>query len=212
MRLTINTFLTLDGVMQAPGGPEEDPSGGFEHGGWSFPYADDDMGRIVSGWFEDADAFLLGRRTYDIFASYWPRVTDPADVVATKLNSQPKYVVSTTLESPSWQHTTVIRSNLAEEVRRLKSQHGNELQVHGSGHLAKTLMAEGLIDEYRLWIYPVVLGSGRQLFGDGIAGAMRLVDTTTTRSGIIVATYLPDGAPRHGSFALEESEAVVRQA
>jgi dihydrofolate reductase len=205
MRLTINTFLTVDGVMQAPGGPEEDPSGGFEHGGWSFPYADEDMGRIIVGWFANADAFLLGRKTYDIFAAHWPRVTDENDPVAAKLNALPKYVVSTTLASPAWRNTTVIRGNVADEVRRLKAQPGNELQVHGSGGLATTLMADDLIDEYRLWIYPVVLGTGRRLFGDATAHAMRLVGTKTTGSGITILTYVPDGAPRHGSFALDAS-------
>lgn len=204
MRLTITTFLTLDGVYQAPGGPDEDRTGGFEHGGWSFPYADEDFGRLVVGWFSKADAFLLGRRTYEIFAGFWPRVTDPADAVAAKLNALPKYVVSTTLENPAWAGSTVIRGDVANEIRRLKAQPGRELQVHGSGALAKTLMAEGLVDEYRLLFHPVMLGSGMRLFADGVAAALRPVATSVTGSGIIAATYVPDGAPRHGSFAEPE--------
>jgi dihydrofolate reductase len=206
MRLTLTTFLTLDGVMQAPGGPEEDRAGGFDRGGWVVPYADEDMGSFVAEWFAKADAFLLGRRTYDIFAAYWPRVTDENDPVASRLNQLPKYVVSTTLASASWHNSTLIRGNVAQQVAALKAQPGNEIQVHGSGQLAQTLMAHDLIDEYRLWIYPVMLGAGRRLFGDREAGAaLRLVDSRITSTGVAVLSYVPAGPAQYGSFASEES-------
>jgi dihydrofolate reductase len=205
MRLTATTFLTLDGVMQAPGGPEEDPSDGFEHGGWSFPYPDEDFGRLVTGWFAKADAFLLGRRTYEIFAAFWPRVTAEADPVASRLNDLPKYVASRTLETVSWQGAQLLRGSVAEEVTRLKGQPGRELQVHGSGDLLQTLMAHDLVDEYRLFVYPVVLGSGRRLFREGAAPrSLKLVDATTTSTGVVVATYEPAGPVVTGSFTVDE--------
>lgn len=203
MRLTLNTFLTLDGVMQAPGQPGEDTRGGFEHGGWQFPHFDDDAGRVAADWFAEADAFLLGRRTYEIFAGYWPKVTDESNVFALRLNTLPKYVVSTTLSSADWQNTTLISEDVVGSVTRLKAQPGNELQVHGSGRLAATLEAHDLIDEYRLWFHPVILGTGHRLFtGAGPLG-LRLTGVRTTGSGVIIASYEPTGAPRHGSFAEE---------
>ncbi|MDQ1486257.1 MAG: hypothetical protein QOJ62_1950, partial [Actinomycetota bacterium] len=133
MRLTLHTFLTLDGVMQAPGGPEEDPDGRFEHGGWSFPYGDEDFGAAMTGWFTNADAFLLGRKTYQIFNSYWPRHNNAGDPIANKLNALPKYVASTTLDSVDWENSSLLGGDVASEVAKLKEQPGNELQVHGSG-------------------------------------------------------------------------------
>ena len=205
MRLTVTTFLTLDGVMQAPGGPEEDPSDGFEHGGWSFPYADEDFGRLVTGWFAEADAFLLGRRTYEIFAAFWPLVTDAGDPVAAPLNHLPKYVATRTLREAGWAGTTLLTGDVVEEVRRLKDQPGRELQVHGSGDLLQTLMAHDLVDEYRLFVYPVVTGSGRRLFREGgPPRSLELVESTTTSTGVVVATYRRGGPLVTGSFSLED--------
>ncbi len=207
MRLTLHTFLTLDGVLQAPGGPDEDRDGGFTHGGWSFPYGDQDFGAAVGGWFEHASAFLLGRQTYEIFASHWPLVTDPGDPVAGKLNALPKYVASTTLTSADWNNTTLIggSGDLAAEIVKLKEQPGDELQVHGSGALAHTLIEHDLVDEYRLLYFPVHLGTGKKLFRDGAApAALRLVSATTTSTGVIIATYQPAGPVQYGSYALDE--------
>ena len=205
MRLTATTFLTLDGVMQAPGGPDEDRSGGFEHGGWSFPYPDEDFGRLVTGWFEQADAFLLGRRTYEIFAAFWPRVTEEADPVASRLNTLHKYVASRTLQTVSWQGAELLRGDLAEAVARLKARPGRELQVHGSGDLLQTLMAHDLVDEHRLLVYPVVLGSGRRLFRDGAPPrSLKLVAATTTSTGVVVASYERGGPVVTGSFTVED--------
>jgi dihydrofolate reductase len=206
MKLTLHTFLTLDGVMQAPGGPGEDDDGGFEHGGWSFPYGDDDFGAAVVGWFANADAFLLGRKTYQIFAGHWPNVTDPNDPIAGKLNALPKYVASTTLDSVGWNNSALLGGDVVAEVAKLKEQPGNELQVHGSGKLAHTLIDHDLVDEYRLLFFPVHLGSGKKLFRDGgKPAALKLISSTTTSTGVIIATYQPAGPVRYGSYAVNES-------
>ena len=204
MRLTIQTFMTLDGVMQAPGGPGEDEEGGFTHGGWSFPYGDEDSGTAIVEWFADADAFLLGRRTYEIFATHWPKVTDPNDPVASKLNGLPKYVASTTLGSADWHNSSLLGGDVVGEIKKLKEQPGKELQVHGSGGLAQTLIENDLIDEYRLFTMPVHLGSGKKLFRHGVRpAALKLTGTRTTAAGVVIATYVPDGPVRYGSFADE---------
>jgi dihydrofolate reductase len=204
MRLTITTFLTLDGVLQAPGGPEEDQDGAFPYGGWSFPYGDEDFGTAVGGWFANVDAFLLGRKTYEIFAGYWPKVTDPDNPVASKLNALPKYVASSTLNSADWNNSTLLNDVVAD-VSKLKDQPGNELQVHGSGNLAHTLIEHDLIDEYRLLTFPVHLGTGKKLFRDGArSAALKLISSTTTSSGIVISTYEPAGEVQLGSYADEE--------
>jgi dihydrofolate reductase len=206
MRLTLHTFLTLDGVMQAPGGPEEDPSGGFAYGGWSVPYGAEDSGAAITGWFEHASAFLLGRKTYQIFAGYWPRVTDPGNPIASKLNALPKYVASATLSAVDWNNSQLLGGDVVTEVGKLKERPGDELQVHGSGELAQALIGADLVDEYRLMYIPVHLGSGRKLFRDGTrAAALRLIESSVTGTGVFIASYRPDGPVRTGSFDLDEA-------
>ena len=201
MELTLTTFLTLDGVMQAPGGPDEDQSGGFEQGGWQVPYDDEDVGRFIDYVFDQVDAFLLGRRTYDIFAGYWPLKTDPDDAIASRLNNLPKYVASKSLKDPTWAETTVLDGDIAQQVAKLKARPGRELQIWGSGALVSSLMRHGLIDRYRLLTYPVMLGAGQRLFKDGLEpAALRLVDSRTTGTGVTIGVYEPAGEPEYGSF------------
>lgn len=204
MKLTVTTFLSVDGVVQGPGGPEEDRSGGFERGGWLVPYADEDMGRQVVTWFAEADAFLLGRSTYQIFAAHWPRVTDPDDPVASALNTLPKHVVSSTLSAVQWNNSTLLSGDLAEKVAELKRRPGRELQVHGSPTLVRALLEQDLVDELRLIVFPVVVGAGRRLFPEnGPATALRLTDAKTTSTGAAIHVYQPAGAPTYGSFMLD---------
>jgi dihydrofolate reductase len=204
-KLTMTTFLSLDGVMQAPGGPNEDRSGNFPHGGWLVPYADADMGAVVDEAFAAAEAFLLGRKTYEIFAAYWPRVTDPANQIAAALNRRPKYVVSRTLEKAQWNNSTVIRGDIAKQILELKRRHQREILIQGSSDLIQTLLANDLVDEYRLLTFPVILGTGKRLFGSGaVPAALKLVDTRSTSAGVVVNTYRPSGKPTYGSFELED--------
>jgi dihydrofolate reductase len=192
LEMVVQTFLTLDGVYQAPGGPQEDTEGGFKHGGWQMKFWDDAAGRIIDEQLAETQALLLGRKTYDIFAAYWPNATEDLEV-ADKFNSVPKYVVSTTLKSADWQGTTIIRSNLAQEVGKAKQQAGpGVLAVIGSGKLAQTLIKEGLVDEYRLWIHPIMLGSGKRLFAEGVVPAdLKLMASKSTPNGISILTYRP---------------------
>jgi dihydrofolate reductase len=202
MRLTLHAFLSLDGVMQAPGGPEEDDEGGFEHGGWSYPYGDESFGATMAGWFANADAFLLGRKTYEIFSGHWPKITDPDNPIASKLNAHPKYVASSRLRSVDWANSSLLGSDVPGEVAKLKEQPGNELQVHGSSGFAQTLIDHDLVDEYRLLYFPVHLGSGKKLFRDTTRpAALSLTSVKTTDKGVVIATYGPDGPVRCGSFA-----------
>ncbi|MFF3756871.1 dihydrofolate reductase family protein [Streptomyces sp. NPDC002185] len=199
--LSLTQFLTLDGVMQAPGGPDEDTSGGFEHGGWSVPFGDEDFGRRITEIFERPTAFLLGRRTYDIFAGYWPKRTDPTDPVASKLNGLPKYVATTTLDSADWAGTTLLKGDVAGEVAALKERLDGEIQMHGSAGLARTLLDHDLIDTIHLHVFPVVLGTGRRLFTDGVRPtAFRLTDARTSGTGVALHTYERTGRPAYGSY------------
>ena len=202
--LTITTFLSLDGVMQAPGGPGEDPSGGFpdSYSGWVFPYADDDFGATIAEIFSKAEAFLLGRVTYDIFAAYWPKVTDPGDPVAVKLNSLPKFVASRTRSAFGWNGAVHV-GDVVAEVPRLKQRFSGELQVHGSSGLAQTLIQNDLIDEYRLLTFPVVLGTGKRLFGAGaVPASLELVYSCATPAGVVFNVYRRAGGLKTGSFEL----------
>jgi dihydrofolate reductase len=208
MNLTVQTFLTLDGVMQAPGGPEEDPSGDFPHGGWQAPFPDPAVGEFVTELTSHASAFLFGRRTYDIFRGHWPDHTDPADPIATAINSLPKHVVSGSLrpDDVTWRGAHpdtahLVTGEVTAAVRALKEEPGDELQIWGSGQLLQTLLRHELVDRLRLMTFPLVLGSGRRLFDAGILPAtMRAVDTTVTDLGVVLATYEPAGPVRHGQM------------
>ena len=198
-KLVVGTFLTLDGVMQAPGGPNEDRDGGFQHGGWLVPYLDEKFGEIMTEWTKRADAFLLGRTTYEIFAASWPKSTDPADEIATALNTRPKFVASRTLDKVNWSNSILLKGDVAEEVAKLKAQNGGEIQVHGSSDLLQTLLKRDLIDTLRIWQFPVVLGTGKRLFGEGtIPATFRLVDTEITTTGAVLHVYERAGALRYG--------------
>ncbi|MFI9154332.1 dihydrofolate reductase family protein [Streptomyces sp. NPDC053367] len=201
-RLVSQIFLSLDGVHQAPGGPEEDTRDGFEQGGWTVPYADDESGAFITDLFTRPAAFLLGRHTYDIFASYWPKITDPADPIAGPLNRLPKYVVSSTLrDDPGWAGTTVLRGDLAKEVASLKERTDGEIQIHGSAALVASLLDLGLIDTLHLHTFPVVLGAGRRLFREGaVPTAFRRTSGRVTSSGVSIQTYDRAGTPEYGSF------------
>jgi dihydrofolate reductase len=198
--LAVLTFVTLDGVMQAPGGPEEDTDGGFEHGGWSFGYFDDQMAEVMGEQTSRPFDLVLGRKTYEIFAAYWPHNTDSpfADV----LNNATKHVASTTLKELDWQNSNLIEPDVPQGIRALKEQDGPELQVHGSANLIQTLLEHGLVDEFRLKIYPLVLGKGKRLFDAGtVPAGFELASSQVTPSGVIVANYRSGAEIKYGSFA-----------
>jgi dihydrofolate reductase len=200
-KLVVNIFTTLDGVMQAPGMPEEDREGGFDQGGWQVPYFDEESGQVMAEGMASFDALLLGRKTYEIFASYWPNA--PADdPMAERLNKIPKYVASRTLDNVTWENSTLLTGDVDYEVPRLKDAH-NEIHTSGSGNLVQSLMKRGLVDQYNLWVYPVLLGSGKRLFGDGtMPTALRLVESKTFGNGAVLLSYQPTGKPEYGSTAL----------
>jgi dihydrofolate reductase len=199
-KLTLTSFLTMDGVMQAPGGPNEDSSNGFQHGGWLVPLFDADMGAIMLDILSRANAFLLGRGTYDIYSAHWPKVTDPSDLVAARLNTQPKYVASTTRSDFAWDNTSHI-VNVLTELESIQSRYDGELQVLGSHGLAQTLIEHSLIEEYRLFVCPVALGSGKRLFEAlPLPAGFTLVGARSLHNGVIYNVYRPGVGFKTGSF------------
>jgi dihydrofolate reductase len=193
-KVIVNEFMTLDGVVQAPGGADEDTSGGFEHGGWHMAYMDEVAQKEVLEGINEAGGFLLGRRTYEIFAAYWPNAPDEEQVIAEPLNTKRKYVASRTLSEPlEWQNSTLLEGDVAEAVPALKQEDGDgDLHVIGSSELVRELIANDLVDELRVMIDPLVVGGGKRVFNDdGALRSWRLVDSQVTTTGAILATYAP---------------------
>ncbi|MBI5665630.1 MAG: dihydrofolate reductase family protein, partial [Nitrospirae bacterium] len=202
-KLIVLSFITLDGVIQAPGGPEEDPTGGFKHGGWVAGYFDDFLGKVMDEQMSKPFDLLLGRKTYEIFAAHWPYVQSNDDPIAAGLNNAKKHVASKTLTKLDWRNSELIKGDVAKEVKKLKEQDGPEIQVHGSGNLIQTLLKYDLVDELRLKIFPITLGRGKRLFAEGtIPVGFKLLDSRISPSGVIVATYVRAGEVKTGSFAL----------
>jgi dihydrofolate reductase len=201
MRLILMEFLSLDGVAQGPGSPDEDTSDGFTRGGWLVPHLDDEFMQLVATWLGEADALMFGRRTYDNFSRDWPNITDPDDPFTDKMNGLPKYVASHSLKTADWNPTTILSGDVPAQVAELKRQPGREIQIHGSARLAQSLLAAGLIDELRLLIAPVVVGCGRRLFPEGGASAgLRLLRNETTSGGVAVHVYESTGLPKYGTY------------
>ena len=197
------TFVSLDGVMQAPGGPQEDPTGGFAYGGWSFNYWDDAMMEIIGKSMGDPFDLLLGRKTWEIFSAHWPFIE--GDPIADKFNAVTKYVATTSTEPLGWKNSVAIGGDVAAEIARLKQGEGPDLLIQGSSELIQTLLANDLIDEFRIWTFPLVLGSGKRLFGDGaMPAALKLVDSRTSATGVTIGSYVRAGEVKPGSFALQE--------
>ncbi len=198
-RIVVNAFLTLDGVMQAPGGPDEDREGGFPHGGWQAVYPEEVVGRMIVDGIADADGFLLGRTTYDIFAGYWPKVTDPANPIATALTGRPKWVASRRLERVGWNNSSLVQGDLVAELRKVRERPGRTVQTWGSTELLQTLLRNDLIDEYRLFVYPLVLGAGQRLFGSGtVPAACAHVESVTTGKGVTFHRLRRGPRPEYG--------------
>ncbi|MBI4774740.1 MAG: dihydrofolate reductase family protein [Deltaproteobacteria bacterium] len=203
-KLVVLSFITLDGVMQAPGGPEEDPTGGFRHGGWVFPYFDDFLGKVMDGQMGHPFDLLLGRRTYEIFAAHWPYVKTDEDPIAAGINNAKKYVASKTLKKLDWSNSELIKGDIPKEVKKLKEQDGPEMQVHGSGNFIQTLLKHDLVDELWLKIFPITLGRGKRLFAEGtIPVGFELLESKNSTTGVIVASYRRAGEVKTGSFALD---------
>lgn len=201
MKLTLTQFVTLDGVYQGPGSPDEDPSDGFTRGGWMVPHMDQTFIARAAAWLAQADALLLGRRTYEAFAAAWPLITDPDDPFTEQMNGLPKYVASHTLTVTPWSPSTILRGDIAMEVARLKARPGRELQLHGSARLAQTLLAAGLIDEIRLVVTPTVLGQGRRLFPtEGPAVGMRVTSSSTTPGGLTILVLETTSTPEFSTY------------
>ena len=201
--LVVGTFLTLDGVMQAPGGPEEDRSGGFQFGGWMVPYVDDTLLQIMIDWIRNADGLLLGRKTYEIFAGHWPHIPDD-DPIAAKFNRVRKYVASKTLDRLSWTNSSLLRGDIVEGIRELKNGSGGELQVHGSGNLIQTLLRNDLVDEFRIWTFPLVLGTGKRLFAEGtVPAGFKLAETRAVGSGAVLQVLDRSEKPTYGGSVEE---------
>ena len=199
-KLIVQTFLTLDGVMQAPGGPGEDDDGGFAHGGWSVNYWDEQMGQVMGEATSRPFAMVLGRRTYDIMAAYWPNA--PEEAGGEVFNDATKYVASRSRPTLEWSNSVLLEGDAADGLAALKQEDGPELQVHGSANLIQTLLAHNLVDQYRLWVFPLVLGSGKRLFADGtVPSGLRLVDSTVSTTGVMMCTYEPAGEVVPGTFA-----------
>jgi dihydrofolate reductase len=196
-KITVLSFITLDGVMQGPGGPEEDTSGNFTHGGWTVPYFDEFLGDVMTEQMSQPFDLLLGRKTFEIFASYWPHHEEEG----AEINRATKYVASNTLKAHEWEKSVFLSGEVVDAIRQLKGGDGPDLQVHGSGELIQTLLEQDLVDELWLKIFPVVLGTGKRLFGDGtIPAAYTLVDSKTSPSGVIIATLKRAGDVKTGSF------------
>ncbi len=207
--LVVGAFTTLDGVMQAPGGPDEDRDNGFQHGGWLVPYFDEKFVQIMTEWTTRAGAFLLGRKTYETFAGSWPKSTDPADEIAVALNTRPKFVASSTLDTVSWNNSTLLKGDIAQEVAKLKAVEGGEIQVHGSSNLIQTLLRHDLVDALRIWQFPVVLGTGKRLFGDGtIPRSFRLVETQLNTTGAVLHVYQRTGGLKYGEVEVGQETVV----
>jgi dihydrofolate reductase len=199
-KLIVSAFVTLDGVMQAPGGPGEDDSGGFAYGGWSVNYWDEQMGQVMGEATSTPFAMVLGRRTYDIMAAYWPHA--PEEAGAKTFNEATKYVASRNHPRLEWSNSVPIEGDAAQGIAALKAEDGPELQVHGSANLIQTLLRHNLVDQYRLWVFPLVIGSGKRLFSEGtIPSGLKLVDTTVSTTGVVIGTYEPAGEIVTGSFA-----------
>ena len=208
-KLVVGAFTTLDGVVQAPGGPDEDRDGGFRHGGWLVPFFDAKFVEIMTEWTKSAGAFLLGRKTYEIFADSWPTSNDPADEIAAALNTRPKFVASRTLAEVNWNNSILLKGDVAEEVAKLKAQDGGEIQVHGSGNLLQTLLKRDLVDTLRIWQFPVVLGTGKRLFGEGtIPRSFRLVDTRMNATGAVLHVYERAGSLKYGEVEVGQEPVI----